>query len=78
MCDAAVAAFPSFITRNKVDLSEVEKYAEKQEATSLSQSLSMANLLKKLSAVGLSATYVRRAGLPERRFRTHIQTFTAY
>lgn len=30
----------------------------------MNQSLSMASLLKKLSAVGLSASYVRRAGLP--------------
>ncbi len=57
--DKRVTAFPSFRARNEVDLPE-----EKWEVKSLNQSLSMVSLLEKLSAVGLSASYVRRAGLP--------------
>lgn len=45
-------------------MSEANMQAKEQAVTSLNQSLSMATLLKKLSAVGLSASYVRRAGLP--------------
>lgn len=62
--DKRVTAFPSFRAINEVDLLEEKKKAKEREVKSLNQSLSMVSLLEKLSAVGLSASYVRRAGLP--------------
>jgi len=63
-----VVEFPNHRAVSDVDFlrnaSDYAEYKAKEEAKLLNQALSMDSLLKKLSLVGLNASYVRKAGLP--------------
>lgn len=61
-----VVEFPSRSIGSNVDSFEKPSENAEYEAKPLNQVVSMGDLLKKLSAIGLNANYVRKAGLPGR------------